>query len=120
MTRSDDRPLLAARGEVWLADLAPVRGHEQGSARPVLIVSTNRFNSGPAHLVVIVPLTSRDRGIPLHVSIDPPEAGIKVRSFAMCAAIRSLSTERLVRSWGSVSPATLALVEDGVRILLEL
>ena len=47
-----------ARGEVWLADLNPVRGHEQAGRRPVLVVSEDLFNQGPAGLAVVLPLTS--------------------------------------------------------------
>lgn len=39
----------------------------------------------------------------------------------MCEAIRSISVDRLVGdAWGVVSPRTVAMVEDRVRILLDL
>ena len=63
------------RGEVWWADLDPGKGHEQGGRRSVLVVSTNYFNSGPAGLVLVIPLTRTDRRIPIHVPIQPPEGG---------------------------------------------
>lgn len=63
------------RGDVWLADLDPIRGHEQAGRRPCLIISTDLFNNGPAGLVMIVPLTTRARNIPTHVAVTPPEAG---------------------------------------------
>jgi mRNA interferase MazF len=50
-------PPLPNRGEIWLADLNPTRGHEQAGARPVLIISTDPFNYGPAGLVFVLPLT---------------------------------------------------------------
>ena len=56
-----------ARGEVWLADLNPVRGHEQAGRRPVLVVSEDLFNRGPAGLAIVLPMTSTLRGIPSHV-----------------------------------------------------
>ena len=67
---------LPNRGEIWLADLNPTRGHEQAGARPVFIISTNTFNHGPADLVFVLPLTRTDRHIPIHVPIDPPEGGM--------------------------------------------
>jgi mRNA interferase MazF len=109
------------RGEIWSANLNPTRGHEQAGDRPVLIVSTNRFNHGPADLVFVLPITRSNRGIPFHVAVVPPEGGIASKSFILCDALRSISRERLgVRPWGSVSPQTLAQVEDILRILLEL
>jgi mRNA interferase MazF len=112
-----------SRGEIWTANLDPTRGHEQAGERPVLIVSTNRFNHGPADLVLIVPLTRTARRIPLRVQIDPPEGGLPERSYALCDAIRSIAKERLdLRrgAWGAVEPQTLAQVDDYLRILLEL
>ena len=109
-----------ARGEVWLADLNPTRGHEQAGQRPVLVFSQTLFNRGPAGLVVVLPLTSTIRDIPSHVPVSPPEGGLQTRSAILCDAIRSIAKERLVRRWGAVSPATLAAVEDRVRILLDL
>lgn len=108
------------RGEVWLADLAPTCGHEQSGQRPVLVLSEDLFNQGLAGLVVVLPLTSTDRGVPLHVLIKPPEGGLKQPSVILCDAIRSIAKERLLKPWGVVSSATLEQVEDRLRILLGL
>lgn len=109
-----------ARGEVWYADLNPVRGHEQAGRRPTLVVSADIFNAGPAGLVVVLPLTTRDRGIPLHVSIEPPEGGLKARSFVKCEDIRSIDQRRLTERLGAVSGATMSEIEHRLRALLEL
>src|SRR5262249_42593865 len=112
---------LPSRGQIWLADLDPTRGHEQAGTRPVVIVSSDMFNHGPARLVFIAPLTRTDRGIPFHVPINPPEGGVGARSYVLCDAVRSISTDRLSgRPWGAISAATLAEVEDRLRMLLEL
>jgi len=108
------------RGEIWYADLAPARGHEQGGRRPALVVSADTFNTGPAGLVVILPLTTRDRGIPLQVAIDPPEGGMRRRSFVKCEDVRSVDARRLSRRVGAVGAATMAEVEDRLRMLLGL
>src|ERR1700722_13686295 len=60
------------RGEVWLADLDPSFGHEQGGRRPILVVSVDSFNAGLSGWVVVLPITSRKRSLPLHIPIDPP------------------------------------------------
>ncbi len=109
-----------SRGEVWLVNLNPVRGHEQAGTRPALIISEDVFNHGPAGLVVVVPLTTRERRVPLHVAIDPPQGGVQERSFAKCEDVRSISSERLIERWGQVSEETLQAVEDRLRILLGL
>jgi len=109
-----------SRGEIWLVDLNPVRGHEQAGKRPALIVSVDLFNSGPAGLVVILPVTTKERGIPFHVGIYPPEGGLKEKGFIKCEDIRSISRERLLLRIGIVSLTAMEAIEDRIRILLNL
>ena len=108
------------RGEIWLADLNPIRGHEQGGRRPCLVISVDLFNQGPADLVIVVPITTRDRRIPSHVAVDPPEGGLRERSFIKCEDVRSISMERLVTRYGTVTPTTLVAVDYRLRLLLGL
>lgn len=109
-----------SRGEIWFVDFNPIRGHEQAGLRPALVVSTDQFNQGPADLAVVAPLTTRDRGVPLHVRVDPPDGGIREASFVMTEALRSVSTDRFDNRKGTVADATMREVEDRIRVLLEL
>ena len=111
---------LPSRGEVWLVDFDPVRGHEQGGRRPAVVVSTDQFNHGASGLVVVVPTTTRERGLPLHVAVTPPDGGLRQRSFIKIEDVRAIARERLVERWGTLSPGTLAVVEHRLRTLLEL
>lgn len=70
--------------------------------------------------MVVVPITTKYKGIPLHVKIEPPEGGLKDTSFIKCEDIRSISKERLMTQLGTISPKTMASVEDRIRILLGL
>ena len=106
-----------SRGEIWLADLNPTRAHEQAGRRPALVVSIDGFNAGPAGLILVLPITSTQRGVLYHVTITPPEGGLVQTSDILCDAIRSVSKERLGRRLGAVSPATMQAVEDRLRIL---
>jgi mRNA interferase MazF len=108
------------RGEIWLADLDPIRGREQAGRRPLLVVSVAEFNRSGAELVVALPITTNLREIPWHVRAHPPEGGLKAPSAIMCEAIRSVSKSRLERRWGVVSRETMDAVEDRLRILLSL
>jgi mRNA interferase MazF len=109
------------RGEVWLADLEPTRGREQSGERPVLIVSTDLFNQGRSRLVIAVPFTTRRRDLSVHVEVRPPHAGLREVSFAMCEQVRSLAVDRLgSQPFGRVPTAVLRVVEDRLRLLLDL
>jgi mRNA interferase MazF len=108
------------RGEIWLADLNPVRGREQAGKRPCLVISVDLFNQGPADLVVVLPVTSKEKRIPFHVNVVPPDGGLKMSSFIKCEDVRSISVDRLEKRYGTVSRETLAAVEDRLRILMGL
>ena len=109
-----------SRGEIWNADLSPTRGREQAGKRPVLVVSTDDFNDCPADLAVVVPVTSKWKGIPWHVGVRPGEGGLRTESYIMCEAIRCVAKERLAKRLGHVTPETILEVEKRLRILLEL
>jgi len=111
---------LPSRGEVWRADLEPVRGHEQGRSCSVLIVSTDIVNHGPAELATVVPITTRHRNLRAYLRIDPPEGGLKQVSFIICDQVRTIARERLERRIGLVSAQSLQDVEERLRFLLEL
>jgi mRNA interferase MazF len=109
-----------SRGDVWKLDLNPAKGHEQSGFRPALVVSNDTFNHGPAGLVVVVPLTSKQKAIPLRVPIPEGEGGLAEPSFALIEAVRSVSKTRLNKRMGTVTSATLRQVEDHLKILLDL
>ncbi|MEO8211633.1 MAG: type II toxin-antitoxin system PemK/MazF family toxin [Myxococcales bacterium] len=96
------------RGDVYLADLAPVRGREQDGTRPVLLVSQDKFNALPFGLVVVLPITSKERPNFPRVKVLPREGGLTMASWIICEQPRTISVERLVKRLGAVSPKTLA------------
>lgn len=113
-----------ARGDIWLADPArDVIGHEQLGRRPVLVLSADAFNRGarpPWALVIVAPLTTRLRGVSLHVPIQPPEGGLRYPSEVLAEQLYAADQRRLIDYLGHVAPATLREVEDRLRIILDL
>ena len=106
------------RGEVWLVDLNPVIGHEQSGRRPALVISDDMFNHSLAELAIIVPITSRYKGIPTHIELET--SFLKTKSYIKTEDIRSVSTKRLVKKLGDVEAIVMRLVEERVRYLLGL
>ena len=109
-----------ARGEIWMIDLNPIRGHEQAGLRPCVVVSDDLYNSGPAEKHIIVPATSKNKHIPYHVAIVPPEGGLRMESYLMCDDIRSVSRERFQRKIGAASHRTMDLIKNCLRTLLSM
>lgn len=92
--------------EVWVVRLDPVSGHEQAGTRPAVVISRQAFNASGWGLCFCVPLTTRDRGSPLHVEIVPPNGGVRERSLALVDQVRAVDRARLVERWGSVDAQT--------------
>jgi len=108
------------RGEVWLVNLDPTLGREQAGTRPALVISEDLFNQSYADLVIVVPITSKNRGIRSHVSIAKAEGGLTMQSFAKCEDVRSVAKQRLKKRLGSVSKPTVEIVEEKLRFLMGL
>ncbi len=107
----------ARQGEVWFCDLNPIRGREQAGRRPAVVISVNQLGAGASELAIVVPLTRTDRPSPLYVPLDPPEGGLRDRSYAMPEMVRSISRERLVERWGNISAARLSEIAHRVHLL---
>lgn len=106
------------RGDLWLAALDPVQPGEQGGTRPVLVVSASSFNAWPVGLVIVVPITTRDRGFAHHVRIAGE--GLDRVSFAMPEYVRSITRRRLRRHLGEANAETVDQVTDWLRRLIGL
>ena len=68
-------------GDVLLADLDPVAGHEQGGRRPVLVVSGPSYNELRNQQLIVAAITSRERGLPFHILIGT-DSGLRTPSWA--------------------------------------
>lgn len=101
------------RGEVWIASLDPVAPGEQRGTRPVLVVSAPAFNAWPVGLVVVVPITTRERGFAHHVAIDG--GGLDRRSFAMPEYVRSVTQRRLRQRLGAADHQAVTSVDEWLR-----
>ncbi len=109
----------ALAGDIWLCRLDPAEGREQAGIRPVLIVSGNRYNALPSNLVIILPVTSRNRDIAFHIRVDPPEGGLRASSFVLTDQPRAVSTSRLLERWGTVTRNTLQEARSLIGMFLE-
>ena len=104
------------RGEVYWADLNPVRGREQAGLRPVLILSQELFNR-KSETVIAMAITSRPQkaGFPLTMAL--PAEMLPKPSWVKISQIRTISIDRLGKRIAALGPEMLDQVVDG---LLEL
>jgi mRNA interferase MazF len=105
------------RGDVWLADLAPVRGSEADKVRPVVIVSNDGANAAARRLgrgvVTVVPVTSNIRRVyAFQVALPADRTGLAQDSKAQAEQVRSIDVVRLTSRLGRL-PADLVDELDG-------
>ena len=101
------------RGEIWLADLEPIRGSEQGGIRPVLIFQNNVVSKFTRTFLTI-PVTSnlRRATLPSAVTVKAGEGGLSQDSVIICHQLRVLDQTRLIKRLGAIRQNTMADVES--------
>ncbi len=101
------------RGEIWWADLNPVRGHEQAEIRPVLVISHDVFNRNSGTVIALA-LTSQEPKAGFPLTLEIASAKLPKRSWVKISQVRTLSAERLSKRLGKVSPDELDAVIEGL------
>lgn len=88
-------PCEITRGDIFYADLNPVRGSEQGGTRPVLVIQNNVGNRH-SPTTIIAPITGRrnKKMLPTHV-ILPERVGLPERSIVLLEQVRTIDKSRL-------------------------
>jgi mRNA interferase MazF len=110
---------MASIDDLWLTDFVAPHPGEPAARRPALILGpVEAFGSG-FPFVIVAPLTSRHRGLSLHVEVEASAAtGLKQTSYVQCELIRSISRQRLLHRLGAVPPEVGHRVAEVVRTLL--
>ncbi len=84
------------RGEIYMADLSPVVGSEQGGVRPVLIIQNNIGNRY-SPTVIVSAITSKlgKAKLPTHIDLPSEKYHLPKDSVALLEQIRTLDKRRL-------------------------
>ena len=101
------------RGDIFWADLSPGRGLEQTGSRPVLILSHESFNK-VSGTVIALPITSRKNRACFPIILELAEAKLPKRYWVNASCVRTISTKRLGKKIGRVSPEEMEAMIDGL------
>jgi mRNA interferase MazF len=101
------------RGDIYWADLNPVRGREQAGLRPVLVLSQDIFNRR-SETVIAMAITSQPQraGFPLALAL--PDGTLPKPSWVKISQVRTISIDRLGKRIGSMGPEDLNQVVNGL------
>jgi mRNA interferase MazF len=94
-------------GTVIWVQLDPTRGREQAGTRPAVVLSSDGYLDAVPDLVIVVPVTTRNRGWPHHVQLSGHELSLRRASFAMTEQPRTVSRHRITRRAGRVDGVTM-------------
>ncbi len=103
--------------QLWVVDFGVPFGHEQGGIRPAVVVSSVTHCAFPIGMALVVPLTTRDRGLAHHVLISSESSGLHRPSWARTEEITAVSTGRLTQSApvGAASEDEIAELREWLR-----
>jgi mRNA interferase MazF len=100
------------RGEIWWAELDPIRGSEQAGVRSVLIFQNDTISRFTTTTLAIPLTTSLRRALlPSCVLIPQGEGGLQSTSVALCHQMRVLDKVRLRSKIGQIGSQRLAEIE---------
>jgi mRNA interferase MazF len=94
---------------IFLANLDPVIGSEQGKTRPVLVISEEDINQ-VLPVLNVLPITSLKDGrkvYPNEVFLPANFSGLPKDSIALCYQIRTLDKQRLIKKIGKINDKEL-------------
>jgi mRNA interferase MazF len=92
------------RWNIYLVNLDPVIGSEQGKTRPVLVISDDDINA-ILPVINILPITSFKQGrkiYPNEVFLEKEQSHLDKNSIVLCYQIRTIDKKRLIKKIGEI------------------
>ena len=108
------------RGAVVWVNLDPTRGREQAGTRPAVVISSPGYLTNVPDLVIVIPVTTRDRGWPHHVALAGNQLALDRPSFAMTEQPRTIARTRITRSAGQVGQPAMAEIDQWLKDFTDL
>ena len=93
--------MIVKRGDIFLTNLEPVKGSEQGGIRPVLIIQNDISNKN-SPVTIIAAITSKvyEKEFPTNVFILKEDSGLNKDSTILISQIRTVDKSRLIKKIG--------------------
>ncbi len=101
------------RGQIYLADLNPVMGSEQGGVRPVVIIQNNVGNRFSPTVIVAAITARMKKNMPTHAPLK--STGLPKDSIALLEQIRTIDKCRLIEYVGEVSRPEMNGIVEALR-----
>ena len=91
------------RGELYIANLNPYEGCEQGGIRPVLIIQNDLGNRySPTVIAAAITSQTNKTKLPTHIELGENTSGLKSNSVVLAEQIRTIDKSRLKEKIGHI------------------
>lgn len=109
------------RGDIFWANLEPVKGSEQGGTRPVLIIQNNVANEYST-TTIIAPITSKipSKKYPTNIFLSKKDSKLNEDSTIMFNQIRTIDKLRITKKVSSLNYEFMKKVDLAIKISLGL
>lgn len=109
------------QGDIFWVDLGEPKGSEPGYRHPHVVIQNTVFNISKISTVVVCALTSnlKRAAAPGNVLLKKGEANLRKDSVVNISQLVTVNKSDLVERIGTLSPARVRQVIDGVKLLIE-
>lgn len=109
------------RGDIFLANLNPIKGREQGGYRPVLILQNNISNKN-SPVTIIAAITSKTYGkeYPTNVFLRKEDSKLNKNSTVLLNQIRTIDKKRLNQKISSLDNMLMMKINMAIKVSLGL
>lgn len=104
--------------DVCLADLNPVKGHEQSGLRPVLVIQNDILNK-KLPTTIIIPFTTNEKykNNILHYFLEKEKTNLKADSNLILFQIRSIDKRRIIKTLSSLQKEDFVKIKKRIKNL---
>ena len=113
--------MLTKRGEIFLADLEPIKGGEQGGIRPVLIIQNEVLNKySPVTIIAAITSKSFKKEFPTNVFLSKKDSRLDKDSTVLLNQIRTIDKTRIIKKISSLDVYLMSNINLALKISLGL
>jgi len=109
------------RGDIFLANLEPVKGREQGGIRPVLIIQNDLSNKySPVTIIAAITSKKFEKDFPTNIFIKKEDSRLDKNSTILLNQMRTIDKSRLIKRISSLDRIIMSQVDLAIKISLGL
>ncbi len=103
------------RGDIYLINLDPVVGSEQGKTRPCLVIQNDLGNKYSLNTIIASISSKINKHYPFLVKVEKGVANLPKDSYIQLDKIRTISLERIIKKIGSLPKELLEKVDVALK-----